>query len=413
MINFAIAIYYIIFIVIFLYAMYFCISGFIGIILKDKSNIKKANKYNYFAILIAARNEEKVIGNLIESLNNIDYPKDKIDIYVIPNNCTDNTKNISIEKGAKIIECNEKVSSKGDVLKIAFEKLKNNKEIDAYMVFDADNVVHKDFLNKMNDCIESGYNVAQGFRDAKNASDNWLSGSYAIFYLLQNVFFNRSRMGFKSSSSINGTGFMIKKSYIDENGFETKSLTEDVEFTGQCALKNEKIAFVSDAITYDEYPNKFNTSWKQRKRWSAGIITCMKLYSFKLFKNYIKTGDLSSLDMSLVYLGPLMQIISLISFIMLIVFKILGIHLYDIFSYAFSTGILYFVLTYLIGISIELFVLLYKKKKITNILSGVVLFLIFIFTWLPINIICFIKKYSKWEEIKHDRSIKLEEIDLN
>ena len=406
-------IYYILFSITIVYALYFAISGFIGIMMKRKIKFHKASKYNSFAIVIAARNEEKVIGNLLESLNNLDYPKDKYKIYVVPNNCSDNTREISIKNNAEIIDCNIKVSSKGDVLKYTFETLKNNKDIDAYIVFDADNVVHKDFLTKMNDCLDSGYNVAQGYRDAKNPSDNWLSGSYAIFYLFQNVFFNRARMSFDASSSINGTGFMIKKSLIDEKGFDTKSLTEDVEFTGQCALNKEKIAFVDDAITYDEYPVKFDASWKQRKRWSAGIITCMKIYSPKLFADFIKTGNLSSLDMSMVYLGPLMQVLSFINFIILIIFKILGIELYDIFSYAFATGFVYFLLLYLIGILIEIFTILYKKKSVKAIFSGVIMFLIFTFTWIPINIICFVKKYKKWEEIKHERSIKIEELKLN
>ena len=406
-------IYYILFSITIVYALYFAISGFIGIMMKRKIKFHKASKYNSFAIVIAARNEGKVIGNLLESLNNLDYPKDKYKIYVVPNNCSDNTREISIKNNAEIIDCNIKVSSKGDVLKYTFETLKNNKDIDAYIVFDADNVVHKDFLTKMNDCLDSGYNVAQGYRDAKNPSDNWLSGSYAIFYLFQNVFFNRARMSFDASSSINGTGFMIKKSLIDEKGFDTKSLTEDVEFTGQCALNKEKIAFVDDAITYDEYPVKFGASWKQRKRWSAGIITCMKIYSPKLFADFIKTGNLSSLDMSMVYLGPLMQVLSFINFIILIIFKILGIELYDIFSYAFATGFVYFLLLYLIGILIEIFTILYKKKSVKAIFSGVIMFLIFTFTWIPINIICFVKKYKKWEEIKHERSIKIEELKLN
>lgn len=406
-------IYYVLFAITLVYALYFSISGFVGIILRSKVKFKEAKKKNFFAIIIAARNEEKVIGNLLESLNNLDYPKDKYKAYVVPNNCTDNTKQVALKYGAEVVDCNIKVSSKGDVLKYTFDKLKNDKKIDAYIVFDADNVVHKDFLTKMNNCLESGYNVAQGYRDAKNPSDNWLSGSYAIFYLFQNVFFNRARMSFNASSSINGTGFMIKKSVIDKNGFETKSLTEDVEFTGQCALNNEKIAFVEDAITYDEYPVKFGSSWRQRKRWSAGIITCMKIYSPKLFIDFIKTGNLSSLDMSVVYLGPLMQILSVINLLILITFKILGIELYDIFSYAFATGAIYFVLAYLIGILIELFVIIYKKKSITSIFSGVLLFLFFIFTWVPINIVCFVKKYTKWEEIKHERSIKIEELNTN
>lgn len=402
-------VYYIIFAITLIYSLYFSISGVIGILLKNKCKFEETDKRNNFAILIAARNESKVIGNLLDSLKNQNYPKDKFEIYVIPNNCTDNTKEVAANN-SKILECNVEVKTKGDVLKFAFNELKDNKEIDAYIVFDADNIVHPDFLMHMNSCLESGYNVAQGFRDAKNPSDNWLSGSYSLFYLFQNVFFNRARMGLNASASINGTGFMIRKSLIDKNGFETFTLTEDVEFTGQCALNNEKIAFVENAITYDEYPNKFMASWKQRKRWSAGIISCMKLYNSKLISNFFKTGKLASLDVALVYLGPIMQIIGFINMVMLIIFKLCGIYLHDIFSYLFAYGWFYFIISYIIAIIVELFVIYYKKKKPSSVLSGIFLFSIFTVTWIPINIICILKKQTKWEEIKHTRNVKINEI---
>ena len=262
----------------------------------------------------------------------------------------------------------------------------------------------------MNKVLNSGYRVAQSFRDAKNPSDNWLSGSYALFYLIQNVFFNHARMTFNGSSSINGTGFMIKKSYIDEVGFNTYSLTEDVEFTGLCALNKEKIIFVEDAITYDEYPVKFISSWKQRKRWTAGMLTCMKLYSPKLFLDYLKTGNIASLDMSLTYIAPIIQILNFINLIMLIVFSILGIKLYDIFSFFYATRWVYFAIAYLLGILVEIFVLLYKHKSPAKVFSGVLLFIVFIFTWIPINIICLVKKHTTWEEIKHSANVKINDI---
>ena len=262
----------------------------------------------------------------------------------------------------------------------------------------------------MNDCLNSGYKVAEGYRDSKNPKDNWISGSYTIFYLFQNIFFNRSRMSFDASGSINGTGFMISKDIIDRDGFETFTLTEDVEFTGQCALKGEKIAFVEDAITYDEYPIDFGASWKQRKRWSAGIIQCMNIYSFKLFKKYLKTKNLACLDMSLVYLGPLMQVISFINLVMLVIFKIVGIQLHDIFSYFFATNIVFFAVVLAMGIAIEIFALLYKKKDLKGMTASIILFSIFVLSWIPINISVFVKKYNKWEAIKHTRSIKIDDI---
>ncbi len=407
---FIIIVYYVIFTITLIYGLYFLITGIIGIIKKSKIEFNKNEKYNKFAILVAARNEERVIGNLVESLKKINYPKDNYNIYVIPNNCTDSTELICKEKGAKVIKCTVPTKTKGEVLRFAFSKLKNKKEIDAYIIFDADNVVHPEFLNKMNDALNSGYRVAQCFRDAKNPSDNWLSGSYMLFYLIQNVFFNHARMTFNGSSSINGTGFMIKKSYIDEVGFETFSLTEDVEFTGQCALNKEKIVFVEDAITYDEYPVNFMSSWKQRKRWTAGMLTCLKLYSHKLIIDYLKTGNIASLDMGLTYMAPIIQILSFINLVMLIIFRIVGIELFDIFSMFFATRWIYFVVAYLLSILVEVFVLLYKKKKPSKVVSGIILFMVFIFTWIPINIICLVKKHTKWEEIKHNANVKINDI---
>lgn len=403
-------IYYILFYITLIYGLYFAVSGFLGIIKKSKVNFKKSRKKSFFAIIVAARNEEQVIGNLIESLKQLDYPKDKYGIFVVPNNCTDNTAKAALDAGATVIECNKPTKTKGDVLKVAFDKLKDNKEIDAYVIFDADNLVHKDFLKHMNDCYNSGYKVAEGYRDSKNPKDNWISGSYTIFYLFQNIFFNQSRMAFDSSASINGTGFMISKDIIDRDGFETYTLTEDVEFTGQCALKNEQIAFVEEAITYDEYPINFGASWKQRKRWSAGIIQCMNRYSAKLFKNFLKTGRLASLDMSLVYLGPLMQVISFFNLVLLVIFKIVGIQLHDIFSYFFATNIVFFCVLLAMGIAIEIFALLYKKKDLKGMTATIILFSIFLLSWIPINISVFIKKYNKWEAIKHTRSIKIDEL---
>ena len=115
-----------------LYILYFIVIA-LGLFKKKKEIITEEKKNN-FAIIIAARNEEAVIGNLINSLKKQNYPKENYEIYVIINNCTDNTEQIAREKGANIILCTEKVKSKGEVLKYAFNKLKKEKNIDAYAI---------------------------------------------------------------------------------------------------------------------------------------------------------------------------------------------------------------------------------------------------------------------------------------
>ncbi len=391
----------IIFIIVAIYSTYFIITGWLGITLKNKVVFKSTKKNNKFAILIPARNEESVISNLIDSLKKQNYPNNKYVIYVIPNNCTDKTKDIAKKSGANVLECTVPTKTKGDVLKFAFDKLKKEKSIDAYVIFDADNVVHPDFLKKMNECLEAGYNCAEGFRDAKNPSDNWLSGSYNLFYLYQNIFFNRARGSFNASCSINGTGFMVRKSYIEKVGFETYTLTEDIEFTGQCALRHEPIAFVEDAITFDEYPIKFGASWRQRKRWSAGSLECRKRYSWKLFKDFIKTGRMSSFDMSIVYWGPIILILNFFNILVrigLVIFHYPGVTMWLI------------LIAYLVTELLQVFMLLYKKKKILPVLPGIILFPLFIYTWVPINCLCLVKKQTKWEQINHNRNVDINKL---
>lgn len=402
-------IYYILFTLTLIYALYFGITGLFGFKNMYKKLTKKHKAKHKFAILIASRNEEEVVPNLIKSLLKQNYPKELFDVYVIPNNCTDNTEKVSKKSGAKIIKCTIPTKSKGEVLKFTFDKL-SKEDIDAYVIFDADNVVHPDYLARMNDVLCEGYKVAQGFRDSKNPEDNWISGSYSIFYWIQNFFFSKARMQMGGAASINGTGFMVKKEIIDEFGFNTVTLTEDVEFTAQCALNNIKVFFAEDAITYDEQPTEFKASWKQRKRWSMGNIQCFKVYATKLFTNYRKTGYVACLDMLLSFSAPFMQILSTILTLVLFIFKIFNIQLVDVFSYMYSYGIVFFIIAYIANIILNLFVVIYNKKSVKNILSGILMFTFFMITWIPINFVCIFKKNLTWEPIKHSRSMDIEEI---
>lgn len=119
---------------------------------KDKCVIN-ANKQHKFMAIIPARNEEKVIQNLINSLKNQNYPAELIDIYVIADNCTDKTASISKNAGAIVYErFNSVRKSKGFALEWFFNIILNEypDKYDAFCVFDADNIVAPDFFNIMN-----------------------------------------------------------------------------------------------------------------------------------------------------------------------------------------------------------------------------------------------------------------------
>lgn len=390
------------------YAGYYLITS-IGIFKKRKKvTNNNDDKKNFFAVIVAARNEENVIGKLIDSLKKQSYPSEYFDIYVIVNNCTDNTAIEAKKAGAKVISCTEKVSTKGEVLKYTFDLFKDNNKIDAYAIFDADNIVHHDFLAKMNDMINSGYSVAQGFRDTKNISDNWLTSSYAILYYFQSLFLNESRYNMGRSSFLNGTGFVIKKEVIDKHGFNPKTVTEDVEFTAMCAINNEKIGFATDAITYDEQTNSFDVSWKQRKRWSFGTMECLREYFPILLKKGIKERNFECFDVGLFYLSVILHVV----FNLLPIFLLINIiiHFNSLTFDNMLYKIIFIVISYLFGVVVRIILLKRYNKSFKDNIGGVLLFDLFVFSWLPINFICLFIKSCNWDSIKHNRSVDIENV---
>lgn len=398
---------YIIWIFSLIYLGYFVITS-VGIFRKKKNNIVSCKKENFFAVIIAARNEEAVIGKLIDSLKKQNYSSKYFDIYVIVNNCTDNTFEVAKKAGAKTILCTEKVSTKGEVLKYAFDILKDNDKIDAYAIFDADNIVHPDFLNKMNDMINSGYSVAQGFRDTKNISDNWLTSSYAILYYLQSLFLNESRYNLGKSSFLNGTGFIIKKEVIDKYGFNPKTVTEDIEFTAMCAINNEKIGFATEAITYDEQVSRFGVSWKQRKRWSFGAMECLKEYFPTLLKKGIKERNFECFDVGLFYLSVILHVI----FNLLPIFLVINtfIHISSLTFDDIFYKIVFAFISYLFGVVVRILLLKKYNKSFKNNIGGILLFDLFVISWVPINFICIFIKSCNWDSINHNRNIDIENV---
>ena len=240
-------------------------------LIKFKEKPMLTDKKHRFIIALPANNEEGVIGNLIKSLQMQDYDKSLYDIYVIADNCTDGTANVARENGVIVYErFDEDKKTKGYALNWFLDKMKDKKDdYDALLVFDADNVVDKNFLNVMNKKLCQGEVLVQGYRDIKNPTDTWVSGGYAIFYWTMNRLYHLARYNMGLSPLINGTAFMVKWDILIDEGWNTKTLTEDIEFALINISKGVKLGWAKDAIVYDEQPLTFKQSWKQRERWSV------------------------------------------------------------------------------------------------------------------------------------------------
>lgn len=366
-----------------------------------------------FALLIAARNEECVIGNLVESLNAQDYPRELFDVYVIPNNCTDDTAGAARRAGANILECTVPVKSKGDVLTFAFDYFFAEKDVyDGYCVFDADNLVDPGFLKAMNNALSGGAQAAQAYRDSKNPYDTAVSGCYSIYYWMINRFYNQARNALNLTSIINGSGFMVSAELVKKmGGFHTYTMTEDIELTTQCVLQGVKVEWVPEARIYDEQPLTFGQSWKQRKRWSTGLLQGFSRYSGKLVKKAVKDRSGLCADQAVFFLAPVMQVFCFLSMVISAVLAAFSVQA-DLFP---ATQI-FFKLFSPIGFSFLLttgtavLTLIAEKKFSWKMWKAILYYWVFVMSWIPINLICIFKKTTVWDEIKHTRGIRISEL---
>ncbi|MFM1583083.1 glycosyltransferase family 2 protein, partial [Helcococcus ovis] len=363
------------------------------------NNIPDTDNYNKFAILVAARNEAKVISNLIDSLKSLNYPKDKYEIIIAPNNCTDNTREVAINKQVRVFDIKSPIKNKGDVLHQMFDYLIDNEDHDAYVIFDADNIVDKNFLLEMNKQIEYGFSASQGFRDSKNPYESFTSGSYTLYHYMISTFYNKPRTALKLNNMIIGCGFMVTKKVIKSlGGWNTKTITEDLEFTVLTTLQGEKIGYTEKAIFYDEQPNSFIDSWHQRIRWQLGLKQGFLANSREVLKSLFRGKGINFLDTYAMLIANYISNISLLSMIFgtilismkttsIVGFSILG---YNIIGMVFGPSLF------------AILILALNGKKIIPMWKGILFFGVFLASWIPINAYVLFKDNVEWKEIKHD-----------
>ncbi|MDE7095455.1 MAG: glycosyltransferase family 2 protein, partial [Anaeroplasmataceae bacterium] len=277
------------------YRSIYVVLGFFG----KAPKFKSAEMDKTYAVVISARNEEKVIGNLIDSIHKQTYDSSKITIFVVADNCTDHTAQICRDLGAIVYERHDLTHvSKGFALEYLFGKIQEEYGItsyDYYLFFDADNLLKVDFIEKMNDAFATGFDILTSFRNIKNFDTNIISSGYGIHFYRNTLCSHRPRAILKTSTNVTGTGHGVKSEHL-KDGWHYSSLAEDAEFTVVSVAQNLKIGYCEAAEVYDEQPTDLKTAWKQRLRWKKGVLINFKKNSFKLIKNFFKTGRWSSYD---------------------------------------------------------------------------------------------------------------------
>ena len=388
---------------------------------KKKLDTYEAKKLHKFAFIIAARNEQAVIGNLINSIKQQNYPAELIDVIVVADNCTDDTAQIAREHGAICYErFNNMLVGKGYALDYCFNKIVEQfgdyTAYDGYFIF----VIDKNYVKEMNKVFDRGYNVITSYRNSKNYDTNWITSGYSLWFIREAKYLNNPRMMLKTSCAVSGTGFLVNSSIIKKNnGWKFNLLTEDIQFSVVNILEGEKIGYCESAMFYDEQPTTFKQSWNQRMRWSKGFYQVMFRYGRELIAMMFKKREMfvSCYDMFMT-LAPatLLSIGCILLNLIFLAYGATDVHMLrrilpgTLGSIAFA-GVNFYLLMFSIGFITLVTewnkILAPANKKIKSLFT----FPLFMITYVPISLVALVKKVE-WKPIAHSISKSVEEIEL-
>ncbi len=364
-----------------------------------------APKANRYAVLICARNEEQVIGDLIASLRAQTYDAAPVRIFVLADNCTDSTAIVARCAGATVYErFNTEKVGKGYALQTLLHYLERDcpDGFDGYFVFDADNILEPDYIERMNETFSDGHKIVTGYRNSKNYGDNWISAGYALWFLRESRYLNHARFLLGTSCAISGTGFLFSREVLEEMGpWPFHLLTEDIEFSVYQITHGQKVAFCPDAVLYDEQPTSFRQSWRQRQRWAKGYLQVFRYYGKDLLRG-MGRGSFSCFDMSMSIMPAFL--LTTLSFLCSSAMAIIGIlsgvgilpALHALGQMFLSMYATLFFLGVVATVSEWHSIYTSAAKKIAYLFT----FPLFMFTYLPISLSVLFQKVE-WKPIEH------------
>ncbi len=233
---------------------------------RQKDNVSKIRK---FAILIPGYKEDSVIVQVAKEAVLQNYPKDKFEVIIIADTFKKETLEALRKLPVRVVEVIFEVSKKSKALNKCMEVIGD--DYDVAFILDADNIMEKDVLTKINAAFDLGFAAVQGHRTAKN-----LNAAFAILDALSeeinNHIFRKGHRVLGISSALIGSGMGIDYALFKETMATIDSVGEDKEVELKLIKKGYTIGYVDDAIIYDEKTQESGNFVNQRRRWIAAQL---------------------------------------------------------------------------------------------------------------------------------------------
>lgn len=264
------------------------------------------SKWNRFAVIIPAHNEEITIEQTLRHLFNISYPFELFDVIVVADNCEDKTAVISARTGALVLErFNKNFKGKGYALKWSFDLLlRSSKKYDAFLIVDADTFVSENILQIINSYINNGAEAIQCSDLVRPQQNSWSSEITRVGLILYNYVKPLGKKVINCSSGLRGNGMCFTSDILKKNPWQAFSQTEDLEYGINLLMNGTRTIFAPEAQVKAIMPTNSKNAESQRARWEIGRFPLIFKYAGNLLLAAMSKKSLDLFDTFIDLISP-------------------------------------------------------------------------------------------------------------
>lgn len=383
---------------------------FVGFLVGDRKMPLKVTKEYSFAVLICAHNEGQVVGKLLESLAKQSYNPAKFHVFLLADHCDDDT--VAIGNSFPNVTVKEhrtgERTGKGAVLSYGINEVLPAYEGDfeAIVCFDADNVADKYFLEAINRKFNEGSDIVMGNRLSLNPYASLVSKWYTLYWHTVDVLFSHPRSKIGLPVILSGTGFAFKRSLLGHEGWQTVTITEDIEFSMQQNLQGVFAHYCGEAVFYDEQPTTLKVMFSQLRRWCTGNYQIAWAYKAKWWQVFSHKPAISLIDNFV----PICLCV-FFGFFLLITTGFSIHYFFDSFTdpigqaILISINILWWGSWYVVSVIVGSYVTVKQHFSLVKMLPGILTAWIFCVLFALISVYSLFRPQKTWVPIKHEHKM--------
>ncbi|PIB38705.1 glycosyltransferase [Maribacter sp. 4G9] len=305
------------------YVFIFALAG----VFKAPNRARIMNRERKFAVLIPGYKEDNVIVEVAQRALEQEYPKDLFEVVVIADSFERSTLESLRKLPLTVLEVSFDKSTKSKALNKAMELLGDDYQV--ALVLDADNIMARDFIAKVNDAFNKGFKVVQGHRVAKNTNTAFAILD-AISEEVNNHIFRKGHRVMGLSSALIGSGMAFDYHFFKRTMAQVNAVGGfDKELELKLLKNRNTIEYLADAYVLDEKVQKTDVFSNQRKRWLSAQFVYFGRFAASGLKELFLRGNVDFADKVYQMVSP--PRILLLGMVVLIS---MGYLLFDVFSEA-------------------------------------------------------------------------------